>query len=219
MHNRDDIKDLAEAYCLMQAELPTASKSSKGLRSKFADIVEVIETSRPILAKHGLAVIQEVIDISGNPGLRTTLIHKSGQSISEIMLLFPEKNMTNGSNYNHALGGCITYFRRYSYMAIIGMVAENEDNDGYTPNTNYNQSSSYAKASADTQPKIYDHAAKISPDQLSEIQHALKGYPKLVDEVKAHFKIAELKDIPSKDYRWTVDKIRERKHAEYGIVN
>jgi len=81
------------------------------------------------LAKHGLAVTQGISFQQGfsdnanvlHDTLTTTLIHKSGQWIESEMQLHLPKQDPQGQ------GSAVTYARRYAYMAILGLVADDDD--------------------------------------------------------------------------------------------
>jgi hypothetical protein len=59
--------------------------------------------------------------IEGNSVLETTLYHTSGEWISGTQLVNPVKNDPQG------LGSAITYARRYSLSAILGLVSDDDD--------------------------------------------------------------------------------------------
>lgn len=96
--------------------------SKNGTISKYADLAGVIETCKPVLNKHGLVVIQTMAVVDGKNHLRTTLADTSGESMVSDMLLpdiaDPQK-----------LTAAVTYLRRCQYLAIVGLVAD-EDDDG-----------------------------------------------------------------------------------------
>ena len=57
MQKSDSIKELATALAKAQAEIENASKNAANphFRSKYADLAEVLNTVRPVFAKHGIA--------------------------------------------------------------------------------------------------------------------------------------------------------------------
>ena len=85
----------------------------------------MVASASPVLAKHGLAVTQSITFVNGSQGpidaLNTTLLHKSGQFIEHAMILHLPKNDPQGQ------GSAVTYARRYAYMAILGLVADDDD--------------------------------------------------------------------------------------------
>ena len=126
---------LAEALVAAQAELPTAiGKDSEGqIQSRtyrYLSLDKLIEATRPILQKHGLALVQAPVWIErGNdaalPGLRTALLHVSGESAESTMPLYVEPKTMQG------LGAAITYARRYAWQSVLGIAAE-DDTDAQT---------------------------------------------------------------------------------------
>lgn len=124
--------ELVAALCNAQAEMPIVDKNKSG-RFKYADFAQVIYMTRPILTKHGLAVTQDFIaSMHGANFILTTLAHTSGQWRESIYAL-PNRVIDGnekGQSYNAAAGGDITYYKRYTYCAIIGCATSDEDYDG-----------------------------------------------------------------------------------------
>ncbi len=128
MYQSDTINELAAALAKAQAEMESASKSSTNpfFKNKYADISSIIGASRDAMAKNGLSIVQLVIphatETNANGmALMTQLMHSSGQWIKSIMpLMF-------GKTDPQSVGSLITYYRRYSYSAMIGIVTESDD--------------------------------------------------------------------------------------------
>lgn len=120
-----DIKELAAALVALQADLVPVGKTAENpfFKSKYADLPSVMQAVQPLLANHKLAVSQFITNIDGQSALRTILMHESGQSIEDVMPLLLPKEDPQGQ------GSAITYARRYSFMAVLGVVAD-EDDDG-----------------------------------------------------------------------------------------
>lgn len=118
-----DITLLAVALVKAQSEFQPALKSSLNphFKSKYADLSTVWEVARPVLVKHGLAVIQAPDVVEGKQALRTTVLHTSGQWISSLYLLNPVKQDPQGQ------GSAMTYARRYSLSSMLGIVSEDDD--------------------------------------------------------------------------------------------
>lgn len=157
MNKSESIVNLAVALSKAQAELPIIKFDSVNpfLKNKFASLGAIVEGARPVLAKYGLAVSQLVYS-EGNPslqitvnkgskgelidstevsestiaGVETILLHSSGEWISSqfSMPVGDEK----GKSSAQVAGSIITYIRRYSYAAILGIIAD-EDGDGAKP--------------------------------------------------------------------------------------
>lgn len=123
----NDLSDLLNALNKVQSELKPVEKTKLNphFRSKFADLSGVLDEVLPLLAKNGLVLIQSISGSETHPVLDTIIAHaKSGQNIKSTAPLLC-KEMTPQS-----LGSAITYMRRYSLMAIVGVSTVDEDDDG-----------------------------------------------------------------------------------------
>lgn len=187
----DYINDLAAALTAAQAEFPSINKESQNpfFRSKYADLATVVKTAAPIITKHGLAVSQFVsVDGGGASLLTTYLLHQSGQYIAHDMPLLLPKADPQGQ------GSAITYARRYSYMSVLGLVAD-EDDDA--------QRASNKPAEAYSKPK----ATLIHPDKLKALKEALRAAELVGDKATEFSRFVIDKDKPENDE--DVDKLLE----------
>lgn len=126
MKTSDSIEHLAAALAAAQAEIRPAIKDANNpeFNSKYADLGAVFEAVRPVMAKHGLSVVQ-MPEHSDDAllHLTTRIAHKSGQWIEGTM------SIPVGKMNAHGYGSAITYCRRYALSAALGIVAD-EDDDG-----------------------------------------------------------------------------------------
>ena len=122
MEKSDSIAKLAVALVAAQAELKVVEKEAINpfFKSKYADLPAIVKEYQRVFPKHGLAVTQ----IPEGAGLRTTIVHISGEFISSVADLKPVKNDPQ------AIGSAITYMRRYALAAVCGIVAAEDDDDG-----------------------------------------------------------------------------------------
>lgn len=121
----DNIKELMAALQAAQDEFPTVAKNATNPfhNSRYATFKDDVAAIRPILSKHGLVVSQP----PGGEVLNTILVHTpTGQWISGEMHL-----STGGKTDAQALGSAITYAKRYSYEALLGITTGEEDDDGH----------------------------------------------------------------------------------------
>lgn len=120
-----ELNELGAALAAAQGEFETVGKTETNpfFKSKYAGLPSVVKAASPVLTKHGLSVVQMPGHDDLGHTLTTMLLHKSGQFIAETMRLKPTKDDPQG------LGSAITYGRRQSYMAALGLVAD-EDDDG-----------------------------------------------------------------------------------------
>ena len=126
MEKSESIKELAVALNKAQATLQVAKKGSENpfFHSKYADLLSVWDACREALVSNGLSVVQ-IADISfnadGKAVLETILMHTSGEWIKGRLPLLPVKPDPQ------AQGSAITYARRYSLSAIVGLCTEEDD--------------------------------------------------------------------------------------------
>lgn len=120
----EQIISLAPALAKAQAEMPVLKKDKVNPHygSHFVSLDNLIDTTKPILLKHGLVVIQTPAEAGeGRIGLTTTLIHTSGEMIAETMTI------ETGKSGPQAAGSALTYARRYAWSALLGIATETDD--------------------------------------------------------------------------------------------
>lgn len=122
-----EINEIAAALSALQGsikqpklnkEVTVQKKAGGSYKFKYADLSACAEAAAPALKENGLAVSQIIC----NWTLITLLTHKSGQWIKSELPI----SLNNGADYQ-ALGSAITYIKRYSYCAILGIVADADD--------------------------------------------------------------------------------------------
>ena len=120
-----DIGKLAEALAKAQSEMFAAKKDGKNpfFKSDYATLHSCLSAGNPPLNKHGLSVTQLPGSLDGFVFVETILMHSSGQWIKSRLSVKPQKTDPQ------ALGICISYLRRYSYSAIIGQSAADDDGE------------------------------------------------------------------------------------------
>jgi hypothetical protein len=118
-----EIDQLAAALVAAQGEFEAVEKSTENtfFKSKYAPLADVVKAATPILAKNGLAVSQHIVGHEGWDGLMTMVLHESGQFLESTMTLHLPKQDAQGQ------GSAVTYARRYSYMAVLGLIADSDD--------------------------------------------------------------------------------------------
>ena len=206
-----DLKDLFTALAKAQAEMKIAFPREENpyFKSRYEDIAEVVNASRPALTKYGLSIIQQLLpNDDGQNILYTILAHTSGQWIESRVRIVPPKNDIQ------TFHSYITMLRRLSYAALVGLAAHHEDDDGEIamieareiiakgPSTKYN-------------PKEQSYET-ISKDQLDELEYELAQYPDLASEIMDRMKIQSLADLPKSQYMVSIRRVREIKNLRNG---
>lgn len=151
-------KEITAALCKFIKQVGTIEEKDTAQYGKFADLSTVLSTVNPALASNGLAVVHTTKVVEGKNVLITNLLHTSGESITSEMLL--PNNTGGGGNPMHKEGGAITYCRRYSLLAILGLNAGIPDNDGDFANPTADKVTPINKNKAVGMPSILDDETK-----------------------------------------------------------
>lgn len=130
-HERNEAKkafDAAKAAFGAEHIVITKDKENKQFGSRYSSVGNLVNTTRPFLAKHGLAISWSP---SQGDGLKVTcrLSHTQGH-FEEASLSVPAD--TSGSkNLNQQLKSAITYAKITTFECVTGLVASDEgDDDG-----------------------------------------------------------------------------------------
>jgi len=128
----ESVVKLATALAAANLPNPTKSKTAtvvhkdqKGRHSyNYATLSETIDVCRGPLSKEGLSVIQLLTQTEDGKNLVVTrLMHSSGEWAQSTYPI--PSNLTAQD-----MGSAIAYARKYSYWAIVGIAAEDDDDDG-----------------------------------------------------------------------------------------
>jgi hypothetical protein len=124
MQTSEHIDKLAPALVQVQTHAGPALKQSNNpaFKSKYADLASCWEAVREPLAKAQIFVMQEAALIDAGVSVTTRLLHASGQWLQTDPLIVPL-----GKRDAHGLGSAITYGKRYSLSAALGIVADDDD--------------------------------------------------------------------------------------------
>ena len=116
-------QEYSSALVAAIGELSNVAKTAANpyFKSKYAPLEAIIDATRPILLKHGLAISQTPLFLEGTAGVETTILHASGHSTTTTLLL-PLKDQSP-----QGVGGAITYARRYALAAVLGIASEDDD--------------------------------------------------------------------------------------------
>jgi hypothetical protein len=166
---------------------PARDGENPHFRSKYVQIDGLLAAVRPILAQHGLSVVQSTGGDGQNVTITTMILHTSGEWLKTDALTLRAQQATP-----QGAGSAITYGRRYSLSAALG-VAWDDDDDGNA---------------ASTPPKAEKKAAPKAKT---------KEEPKAKEEQKAPRKVDSLRAIAAaaKEIGVTNDDIKEVMRRHY----
>lgn len=126
-YNSAEISEIAKALINVQRQLQPATKDANNpfTKSKYATLNSVMDSCRDALLSNGIWLCQYPVPAEpGYLGLVTKLTHaESGQWQSSLAVVPLPKSDPQG------VGISMTYMRRYTLSAMLGIVTE-EDTDG-----------------------------------------------------------------------------------------
>ena len=126
MNHSESIKEIAAALAKFQSEVkdPTRNGENPHFKSKYVQLDGLLAAVRPILANHGLSLMQSTGGDGVNISVSTLIMHTSGEWIeTEPLVLKAQQATPQGA------GSACTYGRRFSLSAALG-VAWDDDDDG-----------------------------------------------------------------------------------------
>lgn len=130
MRTSESIEALSAALAAAQGEItdPLKDKFNPHLKSRYADVQAGLEVIRPVLSKHGIAVVQATSIEDGMVIVTTRLMHKG--------------EWLEGDYPVAALGvkqqdmmAALTYARRAGLFGLVGIAPDDGDGEqaGHTP--------------------------------------------------------------------------------------
>ena len=196
-------EQLYKALAVAQGEITAAEASQTAdagsYTYKYADLAACLEVIRKPLSENELCLIQIPSLLEGEVHLETILGHSSGQSISCSMSMRPDKGGPQ------AIGAVMTYLRRYSLSAMLGVAQYDDD-----------------AASAVKGPEDYDRLTPRDIDELLQKADELFGEKAdfvLEQMVTMVFNVKHLADVPADQLKTALNRLqntakREAKKAE-----
>ena len=122
MPQSENVNEIAKALATAQSQMKVApfNKTNPHFKNKYADLTAVIDAVRKPLNDNCIAFTQTTEMHGGAFCLVTRLLHSSGQWISGEYLL--PANVSP-----QQLGSALTYAKRYSLAAIVGISSDEDD--------------------------------------------------------------------------------------------
>lgn len=124
----DSVAALAAALAKAQGVMSHASKDAQNphFRSRYADLAAVWSAVREPLSANGLSVVQTVAQGDGTVGVRSLLLHASGEWICSVLEMPVAQKTPQG------YGSALTYARRYALAALVGIAQDDDDAEAAT---------------------------------------------------------------------------------------
>lgn len=186
----------AGAMARLQAKIPQVSKFGQAKNSKFAKLEDIDVIIRPLLAEEEFSFsFDEESHTEKTVTFVAKITHAMGHSETKRLTVPIDVGATNsfGKSIRPAIqdaGSTVSYARRYLIKMHLNLIEKDEDTDG-------------------------ESAALISEDQVRTLET-------LIQDTKTNTKnfleliagVAELKDIPEKDFRRVVNALETKKRSQ-----
>lgn len=202
----ENIGELLAALSKAQGELKPASKgkSNPFFKTAYADLTSVWHACREPLAKHGLSIIQlvQAFECESGFAMMTMIGHSSGEWIKSLCPMILDKKNAQG------MGSAISYYRRYIMSSMLGIVTEDEDDDG-------NEASKYEEPKKES-------AKVISSQQLAHLNTMLdkvKDGEGLLKKILDRFSVKNLSLVPSDSFEKIISWINLKIQEEQKVIN
>jgi hypothetical protein len=214
VNKSESITNLAKSLTAFQkcVKNPANTADNPFYKSKYAPLSDILNLVRPLLSDCGLSVLQSPGGNGDSISVTTLLLHDSGEWIeSDPVVTKAEKTTAQGA------GSAITYLRRYSLSAVLGISSEDDD-DGNgmegTDTTKYNTgrentgsqgktTQAIDKPATGQNNKPDDIADKATEAQCNAINNISKkkniGYEVLQAIIQESYKKTEVKALTKKE--------------------
>ncbi len=196
MKRSEMINEISKAMANAQGEMEPALKSSKNpfFKSNYADLAAIMESIKVPLKKNDLSIWQDVITNEKGISVCTMVSHSSGQWIE-----FGPLEISLAKRDAQSVGSAITYAKRYSLSAAVGVVSDNDDDGEAAMGRNgKHETKNVQQLSVDhiEQPldMVNNKTKNINKDQWEELKSMIKQCtPRAQDSAWAQIHTMEIK--------------------------
>ena len=108
----------------------TKQVSFKDVNYKHATLANIVEATAPKLSAHGLSHRWETKQDGALITVSCIVTHELGHSAQTSLSAAPDQS--GSKNSIQAIGSTVSYLQRYTFMAITGLAAQDQDNDART---------------------------------------------------------------------------------------
>lgn len=196
MKRSDQIDELSKALTAFQKSAPVIKKDKTAqigsYSYKYADLVNVWDAIRGGLADNGLSIIQSPSTWQGEQTLTTLLAHESGQWVEDNMSLKVVQDTPQGQ------GSAITYARRYALSAMLGLVAD-DDNDA----------ADHKLLSSIQKKQLFDTAKKVLPELGEDPLSMVRFLSEVIGKHPSRLQAEEFDDAIQSVETYTSNKVSE----------
>ena len=187
MDDREAKKAFNSALVEFKKNPPRIIKNAAGHTNKYATIDSVARQLDPELFKFGLAFRLRTTKAEDNAvGVFCVLSHADGYSEESYMESAPDKSGT--MNAIQGKGSTITYLKRYTLLAALGLAEQGEDDDG-----------------------ISAHMKKaVDETQVNTLQELIEKAETTAQKVCNSFKAGSLSELSNEQYGAAVSMLNTK---------
>ena len=163
------MKEIYTKLYNLQLEIGSISKdvTNPFYKSKYFDINSLIGQLNPLLKKHGLLLMQPIL----NNEVKSIIVEINGEGRVESGINLPDIPDPQ------KLGSAITYFRRYTLQSLLALQAEDDDGN---------------KAITKVKPTL--HYKGVDGEVTNQFKNAMLGMKngKTINDIKSHYKLDKI---------------------------
>lgn len=181
-----------------QSVCPAIKKDSEAgtkFKYKYGSLPHILEQIKPHMAAAGLGFTQPILleDKEGESRevIKTVLFHIVDDKTIESTIELPDFKFDQ-MNVMQSKGSIITYLRRYSLMSVLGIVAEEDDNDaqGDGKKTQRKTTQKPGAKAKDELPWLNPKEdGKVNQKWVNAVKHLAGGGT--IDDVKKHYRLGK----------------------------
>ena len=190
----DYIDAISAALAKAQGAIGNPGKTALNphFKSQYADLSSGLNAVRAALSANAIAVVQTTSMHDDTLMLHTALCHSSGQWISS------EWPVVKLPAAPQVIGSALTYARRYTLFALVGIAGEGDDDDG---------NAASAKSSTNAQP---GDSGPIDSDQLIQMQDLIKDTKSNLELFFLTIGATGFSDMTVRQWKAGMAKLREK---------
>lgn len=221
-YSSTEIKDLVAALAKARLDFKTPAKNKivqfSGRKYEYSDLAAITEAVAPALAKHGIALVQQIEDQNGACILHTKILHSTGQWIESRARVIPV------GKTQQEWGSALSYQRRYNIMSLLSIAPDDEpsDDDALTADKKdidrYEKGLIQTKGAEKKQPFV-----TITPEQLEYLESELSNdvfrhdLDRILDRIFERYECGVLADLRKDKFQEVIDHVLNMKNTRLNL--
>ena len=184
--------EYSAAKTVAMSEMPPIPMRGKGHNDKpYAKLIDIIQTTRPVLARHGLSLNFPVRVDGAQIIVTAKLTHQNGHEETTSLPL-PFDN-SGSKNAVQAIGSSQTYGQRYTAQALLGLsLGEDSEDDGGAGGA----------------------GPTVGPEQFTTLQNMLGELGTGEAAFLGHYGASSLEQFPAAKFDDAVDLLKHKKASK-----